>query len=57
MLALFRFKERVPEEPPTTFPKVPEYESDEPIVGVEVATVCRAPVPAPYMSCPDASEV
>ena len=29
----------------------PEHES------VVVATVCRAPVPAPYMSCPDASEV
>jgi hypothetical protein len=56
LLALPRFRDRVPEAPPTTLPNVPEYDSDAPITGVDVATDCSAPVPAPYISCPPVND-
>ena len=37
--------ERVPEEPPITLPNVPEYDRDEPMVGVDVDVVFSVPVP------------
>jgi hypothetical protein len=55
-LALPRFREIVPDAPPTTLPNVPEYDRDAPIVGVDVATDCRAPVPAPYIRLPEVND-
>ena len=52
MFALAVFNERVPAAPPTNDPIVPEYESDEPIVGVEVAVVLSAPVPPAVYTSP-----
>jgi hypothetical protein len=57
LLALPRFRERVPEAPPTTLPNVPEYDRDAPITGVDVPTDCSAPVPAPYIRLPDVNEL
>lgn len=51
-LAFAVLRDRVPDTPPTTFPNVPEYESDAPTVGVLVPTDCSALAPAPYISCP-----
>ena len=48
MFALARFKERVPAPPPSIAPIVPEYESDEPMVAVEVATEFTNPVEPMY---------
>ena len=48
MFGLARLSESVPDEPPRKYPAVPEYESDEPIVGVEVDVVLSNPVEPTY---------
>jgi len=55
-LALPRLSESVPDAPPTRLPRVPEYESEAPTVGVDVPTDCNAPVPAPYIRLPEVNE-
>jgi len=52
VLAFAVLSESVPAEPPTSAPKVPLYESDEPIVAVVVATEVSEPTPEAYTSCP-----
>ena len=52
VFALAVFNERVPATPPTNDPIVPEYESDPPIVGVDVAVVLSAPVPPAVYTSP-----
>ena len=52
MFALPRLSESVPEAPPTSAPNVPEYESDEPIVAVVVATDDTDPLLTTYANCP-----
>ncbi len=52
MFALPRLSERVPAAPPTNDPIVPEYESDAPIVGVDVAVVLSVPVPPAVYTSP-----
>ena len=44
VFGLDRFRESVPDAPPSSCPIVPEYESDEPIVGVDVDTVFSVPL-------------
>ncbi len=56
-LELPRFRDRVPDTPPTKLPNVPEYESEAPTVAVDVDTDCSAPVPAPYIRLPEVNEL
>ncbi len=50
MFALPMFSDNVPDAPPSSEPKVPEYESDEPAVIVDVATVLTTPVEPTYVA-------
>jgi hypothetical protein len=52
VLALLRLRASVPFAPPTSAPKVPEYESEEPMVAEVVATEVREPMPEAYTRLP-----
>jgi hypothetical protein len=52
VLALPRLRERVPLAPPTSAPKVPEYESEPLVVMEVVATVPKLEFPVQYVRLP-----
>ncbi len=53
MFGLARFRDSVPDTPPRSDPNVPVYDSDEPAVIVDVATLLTKPfVPVYRAPCP-----